>query len=81
MQIMLRIIINFDAFFPSFTLKILIECFIFVFREIWGKINREQKFFMFRVPVDTEEVILNMISNVILAIAFIHSFGLRKLIC
>ena len=25
-------------------------------REIWSKINREQKFFMFRSPVDTEEV-------------------------
>ncbi|TRY67823.1 hypothetical protein TCAL_11123 [Tigriopus californicus] len=25
-------------------------------REIWTKINRDQKFFMFRIPVDTEEV-------------------------
>ena len=25
-------------------------------RETWQKINREQKFFMFRTPVDTEEV-------------------------
>ena len=27
-------------------------------RETWQKINREQKFFMFRTPVDTDEVIV-----------------------
>ena len=30
---------------------------LFIFsRDIWQKINREQKFFMFRTAVDTEEV-------------------------
>ena len=34
---------------------ILRELRIFL-RETWNKINREQRFFMFRVPIDTVEV-------------------------
>ena len=34
-------------------------------RDIWAKINKEQKFFMFRLPVDTEEVYdyLDLVEN------------------